>query len=104
MHAAEVMPIPVQELQIRQVIDDAFVAFHLDRSFRRGLRRGRALQLSSRGCTLKSSEEHICGLRVQGVVTLEEEREMVALRLIDCNKPYCRTYTRVVKWILPFDN
>ena len=72
------------------------VLFDLDRSFRRGLRRGRALRLSCRDCTLKRSEEYIRDLRVKGVITLEEEREMVALRLIECNKPYCRTYTRVV--------
>lgn len=28
---------------------------------------------------------------------------MVALRLIDCNEPYWRTYTNVVKWFLFFD-
>ena len=34
------------------------VILHLDQSFSSGLRQGRALQLSSRGCTLKRSEEH----------------------------------------------
>ena len=97
MYATEVISIAVQELQIGQVINDALYFFvWIDRSeddFAKSELKFLPATLES-GCTLKCWGNMIM-FGLLGLIPLEEERQMVALRSIDYKKPYWRTCTSV---------